>query len=539
MATAVALAAFTSTSQATLYTDTTGDLNNGVPSGDNLSGFTHLDITSVEVTNDCSQLIFTINVAGNPVTTDWGKYCIGFDSTAGGDTAGNGWGRPIALTQGMDYWVGTWVDGGMGAENRKWNGATWDLQSATYAANPDNLSISKTTSNVTIKVSFVGLGKLPGDSIDFDVYATAGGGTDSAIDSLANPNIAVTAWAGPYATNLFRTYTITSVPGCDTTNLVKFTVNMEIPIWEYDNAIGDGFNTNTDQLFVRGTFNGFTNNPAYQLIQVGTSTVFTNTVEVVGPLGAVPEYKLYGFSFPGYENPVLSCGNNRSFVITNQNITIPAFYWSDRKLSDPTNVVNLNVDMSLVRNFGKFDPSTNGVALPGSFNGWNTGSLPLTAGSPPDTNIYSASISYRHYPTNGCAFGFYKFYISNLVDPNRDNGWEQPITTGGGNRSFGFPSTSQTLSYYYNDEKPTFKITSVQKLDADSAAVTFESFPKRGGLPGYPTGGVYMVESSPLVTGGVWTSNGTVVSTTSSSTFTNTGLTGTNQLFYKVSLIGL
>jgi hypothetical protein len=85
MAAIAAVTALTSTSRANLYTDTTGDI---MPSN------TILDITSVDVTNTASEIVFKIKLAGNPVTTDWGKYCIGIDTNpATGDIGANGNGR--------------------------------------------------------------------------------------------------------------------------------------------------------------------------------------------------------------------------------------------------------------------------------------------------------------------------------------------------------------------------------------------------------------------------------------------------------------
>src|SRR5881628_888562 len=81
---------------ATTYSDSTGDLFN--------NGFGHLDITSVEVTADGGgELMFRINLNGDPVATDWGKYMIAIHTGAGGDPVGNGWGRPISYTPGMNY----------------------------------------------------------------------------------------------------------------------------------------------------------------------------------------------------------------------------------------------------------------------------------------------------------------------------------------------------------------------------------------------------------------------------------------------------
>lgn len=526
---ATAVLAFTSISRAALYTDTTGDEFTGNP---------HMDITSCEVTNDFSHVIFKINLAGNPVAVNWGKYCIGIDTnSATGDfgPTGNGWSRKISMpTIGMDYWVGSWVDGGGGASYLAYDGVSWG-----NVAGGASLS-SITTSNLTIKVPIASLAKTYGDSFNFDVYTT-GSNQDPAIDSLANPAQSVGNWGDFYASDLTKTYTLV-VPPIPATNAVKFTVNMEVPIWEYNNSVSDGFNTNTDSVYVRGSFNGWgTVDPAtYQLFQVGTSSLYTNTVKVVQYLNQTVDYKFEGVSFPGYENPVLSCGGNRTLLITSQNMSAPTNYFGDRKLSYPTNYVTLNVDMSFVRNFGQFDPTLgHGVTLPGNFNGWNSatngnGAIVLTPGINPNTNIYSATFSYPHSPTNSCA-NFYKFYISGN-GAVRDGGWENPISSNGGNRTFSVGSVAQTNSYYYNDETANFSLLSVQKLDVDSAKVTWQSFPSRGGIS---IGGVYQIESRSSLNSGNWTTNDAVNSTTSSTSYTNTGLTGTGQQFYRVSLKSL
>ena len=188
---------------ATIYSDPTGDVFTGAGGG-------ILDITSVEVTSGATDLNFKINLAGDPVATDWGKYMIGLDTAPGGDTAGNGWARPIGLSSGMDYWVGSWADSGNGAEIWKYTGS-WGLQSATYGANPDLVNISKTTSSVTLNFQFAGLGLAPGSTILFDVYTSGGGATDGAVDSLANPTPTISDW-GNYYSGPGVSYTIPVVP---------------------------------------------------------------------------------------------------------------------------------------------------------------------------------------------------------------------------------------------------------------------------------------------------------------------------------------
>ncbi len=216
--TLLAIVLMAGTSRAsTVYNDATGDLNDGTV-GDNFSGFTHLDIASVEVSNNATDLSFSITLVGDIVATDWGKYMIGISTNnSTGDTASNGWGRPISMSpDGMDYWIGTWVDGGNGAEQYSWNGASWDLDEATWLAAPDNdISISKTQFTATVTVPLANLGLSVGDMFWFDAYSSGGGGGDSAIDALSSSTPSVTTWGGPFNSpgdTGLRKYTVVPEP---------------------------------------------------------------------------------------------------------------------------------------------------------------------------------------------------------------------------------------------------------------------------------------------------------------------------------------
>ncbi len=112
---------------------------------------------------------------------------MGIESALGGDPAGNGWGRPIGMASGMDYWVASWVDFGGGGEIRNWTGA-WNLQAATYNPNPDALAVSKDTASVTLTFNFAGLGLTSGSSFNFDVYTSGGGGGWLAFRRLTRRN---------------------------------------------------------------------------------------------------------------------------------------------------------------------------------------------------------------------------------------------------------------------------------------------------------------------------------------------------------------
>lgn len=187
---ALALGLAASSAKASIYNDSTGDI---------LPTNAILDITSAEVTDDGTSINFKINLNGDPVATDWGKYMVMIDTVPGGDNAGNGWARPIAWGQGgaspgADYWLGSWADSGNGAETYNYSGS-WSLQDATYNAAPNNqINISKDTSSVTLTLPLARLGLGAGQTFFFDIFTSGGDGGDGAVDSLGNPAQQIADW---------------------------------------------------------------------------------------------------------------------------------------------------------------------------------------------------------------------------------------------------------------------------------------------------------------------------------------------------------
>ena len=210
---AVAGLALTGAAQADIYNDEIFDTFTGAGGG-------ILDIVSVEVTNDLTNINFTIELLGDVEATNWGKYMVGIHTGPGGDTAGNGWNRPISMPIGMNIWLGGWVDGSNGLENRQFNGSAWNLAAATYGPNAGTLSASKSGNLVTYSVSLASLGLSFGQTIQFDVFSSGGGGGDGAIDSLSNPNQSVGDWGTPYSAQLLNSYTVVPTPGVAALGLV-------------------------------------------------------------------------------------------------------------------------------------------------------------------------------------------------------------------------------------------------------------------------------------------------------------------------------
>jgi len=171
--------------------------------GENFTPIAHIDILSVEVMNDLSDITFSITVAG--ANAGWGNFMIGIDSIgANGDAAGNAWGRPITFSANpIDYWVGGWTDGGGGSQLWSYNGA-WNAETAP--------GYSFAGDNITFTVPLANLGLSVNDTFSFDVFSSGTGGTDGAVDALSNPGQTIADWANSYDATLVSSYTVVPEP---------------------------------------------------------------------------------------------------------------------------------------------------------------------------------------------------------------------------------------------------------------------------------------------------------------------------------------
>lgn len=201
---AIALAGLAQVAAAQVtYNDSTFDVFDNPPD----SPYDHLDISSVVVSHDVSNIYFTINVRGNADNRDWAKFCIGIDTGAAGGDAGNGWGRNVSWSgQGIDFWIGSWVDGGGGAELRGAGG--WGLLAATYNGDPTiNQSFNGARTERSIVVSRALLGLTGNDAFRFDVITT-GGGADPGVDHASNAAMATPGWGTTSEAGEFLRYQI-------------------------------------------------------------------------------------------------------------------------------------------------------------------------------------------------------------------------------------------------------------------------------------------------------------------------------------------
>lgn len=201
-----ALAMIAGAAQADVYTDATDDLHSS------FAGFDHLNITSVEVTNDADFIYFAIATAGDLDASNWGKYIIGMDTGRNAGDNGNPWGRNVDWGRGITDFVGSWADdggpGGTGAgvNYQSWDGAGWN--NAGGASGDDSMHAAGVQK---IAISLSALGLSNGSVVEFDVFTT-GGGADPGIDHLSLAGFATDSWGTGSVSGQFLSYTVQIVP---------------------------------------------------------------------------------------------------------------------------------------------------------------------------------------------------------------------------------------------------------------------------------------------------------------------------------------
>jgi hypothetical protein len=89
------------------------------------------------------------------------------------------------------------VNAGGGSQLWSYTGAWPGLPDviAGYSVTPG----AQSTIDYTVSLSSLGL--LVGDTFYFDAYSSGGGGGDSAVDALSNPNVSITSWGQTYTSD--------------------------------------------------------------------------------------------------------------------------------------------------------------------------------------------------------------------------------------------------------------------------------------------------------------------------------------------------
>lgn len=256
--------------------------------------------------------------------------------------------------------------------------------------------------------------------------------------------------------------------------IVTFSVDMAT-------NIADGtFIPGTDTVSVHGTFNGW--GSGVNLVQQGTSTVYTNTVDDTSDAnGGVLQYKFVdsNASVPngGYES--LPTGQNRCAKLpstSGASLVLPTPFFNDAG-AIVTNDVTFQVDVSQQIALGNFTPGTDYVVVRGLFNGWAGNADALTNDtSILRTNQYglvTTNVWVGTFPVTNSPAGMEEFKF--VIPRTSGDVWESPSATnadpGSGNRFFA--NVPQTLPVVDFSDQPYAPIASLTfSVDMTIVALT-------------------------------------------------------------------
>jgi hypothetical protein len=228
LALAAGLAFIPGVASATLYTD---------PLADNYGG-PEVDINSVSVTNDASNIYFQINLnpaaSIGPSANRYGNYEIGIQSGPGGQTLingtfgtapadGNPYGNAVGISTGENYFIGAFLAGTSfsgGAQLYSFNSGTgWSQVGSNATLNQTNT----VTPELDFAFPLSALGLSGGSSFNFDVWTTFGS-PQAAYDAL--DNVGTGSANAPY--NAGTTYDSATATG-STFGSTSYTVTVPEP----------------------------------------------------------------------------------------------------------------------------------------------------------------------------------------------------------------------------------------------------------------------------------------------------------------------
>jgi autotransporter-associated beta strand protein len=244
-------------------------MTNGVPNATD----SYMDIASVVITNNASNILFRINL--NPTVTNasgtqntdilttaqsYGLYEVGLETVplAGSTAVLNPYGAPIGISTGMNYWIGSWTNQGGGGTDadpdfgdnqaEAYSAGTWSVVAGNGLAGNGTIpsqttSTALTQTSTTLTIPLAALGLSIGNNFHFDVWATFGGngGAYDALDS--GPAATLTAASGyePWAPMAYDSATATG----STYSTTTYTVAVPTFTWNDATAAAGYFDGTT------------------------------------------------------------------------------------------------------------------------------------------------------------------------------------------------------------------------------------------------------------------------------------------------------
>jgi len=195
------------------YTDSSTDIGSVADAGGTAN------FLSAEVSNTATDLVFKLNLNGSVPATDWAKFMIGISTSASAlnTPTGNGWNRPINVNSpngGINFWIGSWVDGGGGSNMFEYTGTAGGGGTGGLWAARSGSSLLMSGNQITFSVSraSLGLNSTSDATIYFDAFSSGGGDGDAAIDALSTPTVSMANWGDTTTISTPLSYTVSGIP---------------------------------------------------------------------------------------------------------------------------------------------------------------------------------------------------------------------------------------------------------------------------------------------------------------------------------------
>ncbi|HVO73704.1 MAG TPA: T9SS type A sorting domain-containing protein [Ignavibacteriaceae bacterium] len=208
---------------------------------------------------------------------------------------------------------------------------------------------------------------------------------------------------------------------------VTFNVDMQLPAQS-------AFHPSTDHVFVAGNFTGW-GGGAIEMQDLDGDSIYTVTVDSLTS-GNLLIYKFIYSATTAANGTWESPQEGDDYFLPDRNRiagisdtgNVLSRYWNNTNPNVTTGNGNIffEVDMSVLHEFGVFDPNVDSVQVRGSFNGWNDSEPPrsLLNQDPGNPDHWFLDVPFVNEVLNNKMH--YKFYIKNGTGstPYSNTGWE-------------------------------------------------------------------------------------------------------------------
>ena len=241
---------------------------------------------------------------------------------------------------------------------------------------------------------------------------------------------------------------------------IEFNVDMTLPINQ--GAVTPG----VTNVYVAGNFTDWGTGAILMEDADGDST-YTATVDDTS--GAILVYKfIYSGSDAAsgtWESFSEAGGDiapnrdyNRVYGVIDEDPGLTRFWQnSDPNVQLGDGNILFGIDMSVMTDAGIFDPVTDSLQIRGGFNGWNDSDADITNMSQDFLNANKFTIQIPFDNAEVGSVQNYKYFVD-LADTGDiwNDGYERPLSQGGGNRDVEFMAseTQEAGVYYYDDVHP-------------------------------------------------------------------------------------